>query len=117
MRISNGEKRSAMTGREATFLEQLLNRVFELQQADGVGDRGAVFSRALRHLLLREMKFIGEALEGVGLLDGIQILALKVFDQRHLERHFIGHVANDDGNAPRLARWAARQRRSPAISW
>jgi hypothetical protein len=50
-------------------------------------------------LLLRELKFVNEALESVGLLDGVEIFALKIFDQRHFERKIFGYVAQNDWNA------------------
>jgi hypothetical protein len=45
------------------------------------------------------MEFLREALEGVRLLNWIQIFALKIFNQRHLQGHLIGHVSNHYRNA------------------
>ena len=83
-----------MTGRDAAVFEQFLDRLFEIQEPQRVGDRRAIFSRAFRNLLLREMKPVGQSLKGPRLLDRIQIFALKIFNQRHLERHFIWHFAH-----------------------
>ncbi len=87
--IVDGEECASVTGGDAAFLEQVLDWLFELEQANGIGDRGAVFAGALGDLLLREVKFVDQALKGVRLLDRIEIFALEIFHQRHLERHFL----------------------------
>ncbi len=97
--LSDRKQCPSVAGGKAALFEQVLNRLFEFQKADGVGDGGAVLTGALGDLLLCEAELIREALEGVGLLDRVQVLALEVFDERHLERDFLGNVANDDGNA------------------
>ena len=97
--IVNGEERARVTGGDTAFLKQNLDWLFELEQADGVGNCGPVFAGAVGDLLLREMKFVNKALKGVRLLDGVEIFALEVFHQRHLQRHFFRDVAHDDRNA------------------
>jgi hypothetical protein len=88
-----------VTGGEAPFFEEVLDRPLKFQQSDGVSDRGSVFAGALGYLLLGEDEFVHQALKGAGLFDGIQILALEILDQGHLERHLVAHVANDSRNA------------------
>ena len=70
----------------------------ELEQAQEVGDRGAVLAGALRHLLLGEAEFAGEALVGAGLLDGIEVLALEVLDDGDLHGLLVGDLADDGGD-------------------
>ena len=70
----------------------------ELEQAQEVGDRGAVLAGALRHLLLGEAEFAGEALVGAGLLDGVEILALEVLDDGDLHGLLVGDLADDGGD-------------------
>ena len=103
--IGNGEECASVAGGEATFLEQILNGSFEFEKAHSIGDRGAIFAGAFGDLFLREVKFIDEALKGVRLLDGIEIFPLEIFDQRHLQSHVFGDVANDyrDAAETRLA--------------
>ena len=50
-------------------------------------------------MFLSEIELVGEALEGARLFHGIQIFALKVFDQCHLKRELLGNLANNHGNA------------------
>ena len=92
-----------MTGGQAALFEEFLDRLFEFQQADGVCNGGAVFAGTFGDLLLGEVEFVGQALKCVCLLDGIEILALEVLDQRHFERHLITNVANDGGHTREAA--------------
>ena len=97
--IVDREERPGMASGEAALLEEFLNRRFEFEQADGVGDCGPILSGAFSDLLLREMEFVDEALEGVGLLDRVEILALEIFDQRHFKCEVLRDIAKDDRNA------------------
>ena len=55
------------------------------QQPDIVGNRRAILPDRLRDLFLGQTEIVGEAAVGRGLLDGIEILALNVLDQRRRE--------------------------------
>lgn len=101
--IGDREKRAAMAGREAALFDQVLDHGFQLQEAQRVGDGSAILSGALGDMLLSEIELIGEALECAGLFHGIQIFALEILDERHLEREFLGDLANDNGD-PRQRR-------------
>jgi hypothetical protein len=101
--IGDGEKSAGVAGSDLPFLDEFLDRWFEFQEADGIRDGGPVFAGAFGDLLLREVKFVGKALEGVRLLDGIEILALEVLDEGHLHRHTLGYVADDDGHSMHLS--------------
>lgn len=69
----------------------------EIEEADGVGDRGAAASDARGDFLLGEGELAGEAGVGLGLLDGVEIGALEVFDERELEDLSVGSLADDGG--------------------
>jgi hypothetical protein len=97
--ISYCEKRAAMTRAESALLEQIQDRFLKLEKPKRVGNGGAVLTRAFCNLFLREMKLIGETLECVGLLDWVEVLALKVFNQGHLKSHGVRHVPNHNRNA------------------
>jgi hypothetical protein len=94
--VSDSEKRAGVAGRDSALLDELLDRSFQFQEADGIGDGGAIFSGALGDLFLCEVEFVSETLKGVCLLDGIEILALKILDEGHLHRHTLRYVADDD---------------------
>ena len=70
----------------------------------------AVFPGSLCHLLLREVKCVGEFQERIRLLDGIEIFALQVLHQCHFKRHFVGHVPDNYGDPRKLGTLS----RSPA---
>ena len=89
MGIGDGQEGARVTCCDAAFFEKILDRFLELQQANRVGDGGAVFAGAFGDLLLRQVKLVDQALESVGLLDGVEIFALEVFYQRHFQRHFL----------------------------
>ena len=91
-----------MSGGKAALFEQFLDRTFEFEEADGIGDSGAIFAGSLGDLLLGELKFVDEALEGVGLLDWVEIFALEIFDQRHFQGEIFGYVAQDDRHCVHL---------------
>ena len=97
--VSYSEKGAAVTRAKSALFEQIQDRFLKLEKPKRVGDGGAVLTGAFCDLFLREMKFIGEALECMGLLDRVEVLALKVFNQGHLESHGVRHVSNDNRNA------------------
>ena len=95
-----------MPGGERAVLDELQHRLGQRQQPRRVCDGGARFAHALRHIVLRHAVDILQGAVALRLFNGIQILALEVFDQSHLHgallvrcqdahRHFLepGHAA------------------------
>ena len=74
-----------VAGRELLAGEQRLHRRGEVEQAHGVGDGGAVFADALGDVFLAQVELAGEAHEGLRFLDRVEVLALQVLDERHLQ--------------------------------
>ena len=91
----------------------------EFQQPQVVGDRRAILADLRGDVVLLQMKFVGEPLIGGRGFHRVEILALDVLDQRHLEQPLAvagGDVLDDDRDPGELRRCcAARQRRSPAM--
>ncbi len=54
LQIINSKQGARVSGREAPFFEKVLDGRLELQQADGVCNRGAVFAGPLGDLFLSE---------------------------------------------------------------
>ncbi len=100
--IGDGEESAGVAGGDFSLFDEVLDGGLELEEADGVGDGGAVFAGSLGDLLLGEVEFVGEALEGVRLLDWVEIFALEILDERHLHCHTFRYVADDDGHAVQL---------------
>ena len=69
----------------------------EVEEADGVGDGGATFADFEGDIFLAEMEFLGEASEGFGFFDGVEVFALEIFDEGEFEDFLIGSFANDEG--------------------
>ncbi len=82
----------------------------------GSCDGRAVLAEPRRERLLRVAVLLHQAVERLGELDRVQVLALDVLDERELERLRLGRRPSRRP-APRAARrfWLARQRRSPAM--
>ena len=100
--IFDRQQRAAMARRDFAFFDPFEQRLFERKQADGIGDGGAVLPRSGSHFVLREVKFFHQAVECARLLDGIQILALNVFDERELERLLVAYFSQDNRHAQKL---------------
>src|SRR5690606_19483414 len=62
------------------------------------GHGGAVLACPLGDLFVGEAELAVEALEGVGHLDGVEVLALDVLDERDLHQAVVGEFLDDDGN-------------------
>jgi hypothetical protein len=88
-----------VAGGNSSFFDEVANGWLEFEKADRVGDCRAVLARALCYFLLSQSEFLDQAVEGVALLDGVQIFALEVFNERHFDGALLWHVAHDDGNA------------------
>jgi hypothetical protein len=97
--VLNGKESAPMAGRELPFFEEILDGRFQFQQAQRVCNRGAILAGSLGNLLLRKTEFVGKPLKSASLLDRVQVFALEVFNQRHLQRHLFRHVPHDDRNA------------------
>lgn len=98
-RVANGEERARMACGEAAVFDHFADWIFEAQKAEGVCDGYTLLARALGGFFLREMKFLHQAVESLRLLDGIQVFALEVFDERDFHGFLVGNIVNDDGNA------------------
>src|SRR5215813_3663207 len=86
------QKRSRVSHRELVVFDQLLDLGWKFEQPQGIGDAGSFFPDPASDLLLGYTELLDQTSECVGLLDGVQLLALDVFDQRHLQ-----HVLVSDG--------------------
>ena len=92
------EQSAGVTFRKFAALDRLLNRIRQFQKAQMVGDRNAAFADALAHLLLCPPKLAHQARIGAGGLQGPDVLANQVLDQREGERFLVGQNAHHDRN-------------------
>ena len=85
----------------------------QLQQAEEVRDRRAILADGARDVLLLQVKLVGEPPVGEGLFNRVEVLALDVLDERHLqERSFLSRRDVADGD--RHAQQAGELRGAPA---
>jgi hypothetical protein len=83
---------------EFAFVNEVQDGAVELQQANSVGDGGAVLAGALGDVFLGEAELSHQALKRAGLLNGIKVLSLNVFDQGDFKRQLLGHIAEHGGH-------------------
>ena len=74
-----------MPGVEAPARHQLPQLAGQAQEAQRVRDRGAVAPDPAGDLVLGEAELVLQAVEGLRLLDRVQLLALDVLDEGQLE--------------------------------
>jgi len=92
------EERPAVTGRQACLAQHRLDLVGEVEEAERVRHRGAAPAEVLGELGLGCAELVDQPPVPGGLLDGVQVLALEVLDQRDLEEIPLVHFADDHGH-------------------
>jgi hypothetical protein len=94
VRLEGKQDFSMPDGDSPLFEERLRTRV-QVEKPHGVRDRRSAFADAFGDLILGESEIAMEAFVGAGLLDGIEIFALKIFDESELQHLAIACRAND----------------------
>ena len=84
---------------ELALLEQRLHLVGEVEQPDQVRDRGAAAADAAGELLLGDAEVVDQGGAGAGLVDGVEVLADHVLDQRRLQALVLGRAADHGRDA------------------
>jgi hypothetical protein len=80
---------------EGAIPDESLYFVGEGQQSQGIRDRRSVLADSLGDLLMGKSEVIDELPVAFRLFDGIEIFALKVFDEGERKQLLIGNVSND----------------------
>src|SRR4029078_10234174 len=83
------------THRQSSLLNHLLHARWKLEQPERVRDRRALTSDLLRDLGLCQAEVLDQGEIGARLLDGVEILALDVLDERHFEQPILGDLTDD----------------------
>ena len=76
----------------------LLYLAGEAEDAQKVRDRGAFLAHPLGEVLLGELEFVLEPLVRLGCFERVQVLALDVLDERHLQELALGRFLHDGRN-------------------
>jgi len=87
-----------MTHGKPPLRNKKLDIVRQPQEPEEVRDGRSVLASAIANFFVTETEVASEAIKGLGRFDGIQVLALYVFDQRHFEDAVVGIVLNNGGN-------------------
>ncbi len=110
LRVNDSQQSAAVSSSDVSIFNQVLYRLFKLQEPDGVGDGGSVFAGAVGDIFLSELEIGHQPFKCPRLLEGIEIFALNILNQSDLECLRLGDFADDCGNA----RQTRALRRSPA---
>jgi hypothetical protein len=92
------EQRAGMTGRDMSRCDHLANTGRKQQHAKQICDRRPIFPHRLGDLLLCQLELLDQALITLCLLEGIQIRALQILDEREREHGAIIEIVHDGGN-------------------
>ena len=87
-----------VTDREPAFANETLHVGRKFEQAQRVGDDGAALADLGGDEFLRELKLADELRVAERFFDGIEIFALEIFDERHLQHRAVIRLADEDGD-------------------
>ena len=96
--IGEPENDFGVTDRQPAIADEILHLARQLEQAQRIGDHRTAFADLGGDQFLRELKLADELRVTERFLNGVEILALQVFDQRHLQHRAIIRLADDDGD-------------------
>ena len=109
-RIGLADELTCVSGGQFARTHQRLHRLGQLEQPQRVGDVRAALADDLRHVLLAMIKFLHQRQIAAGLLDGVEIGALHVFDDGEFQRLRIGRLHHGDRHVMQIG----ALRRAPA---
>ena len=95
LRRLDAEQRAGVAHVELAALEHLAHQARQLEEPQQIRDRRARPADGVGCIGVREPEFLDEPVQRARLLDGVQVLALNVLDQRHRDGGLVGNVAND----------------------
>ena len=111
IRIRLTDQHARMSGGKLARPDQRLHRRRQFQQPHRVRDMAAALADDARNIFLRIIELISERLVAGRFFHRIEIGALDVFDDRHLQRFAV--VRFDDDNRHVVQRGALRSTPSP----
>lgn len=96
--VFEGEDGFGVSDGDGACGDEGLDVFVEVEEAHGVGDGCARLAYGFGDFLLFHAELASEADVAGGFFDGVEVGALKVFDERHFEDLAVGGFANDDGD-------------------
>ena len=87
-----------MTHRQFARMQQGEHARRKLEQAERIGNGGAVATHCVRYVLLRQAELRDEPVVPARLVHRRQVVALQVLDQRERQDGAVVHLALDRGN-------------------
>ena len=99
-----------MADRQPAVADEFLHRFRQFQQPQRIGHDRAALADFRGDVLLRELELLRQLRIAVRLLDGVQVFALEIFDERQFQHRAVIGLAGDDGNFRQIQ----KLRRAPA---
>ncbi len=96
--VVDGEECLGVSQGEGVGGDEVLGVVVEIEDSYEVCDAGAFEADALGDVGVVEVEVVGEALESVSAVDGVEVLAVDVFDERGFGGGAVVDVFDDDGD-------------------
>ena len=87
--LGQSENDLGVADRKPAVADEILDGQRQFQQAQGIGHHGAALADLAGDFLLRELELLGELRVAVGFLDGVEIFALEIFDERQFEHRAV----------------------------
>src|SRR6266566_3542304 len=97
-RVSSRASSARVPDGKPAFVQQGEHGSRELEQAEGVGDRGAVAPHRVCDVLLRQTEFRDEALVAARFIHGREVVTLQILDQRERQEGAVVDVALHGGD-------------------
>ena len=87
-----------MPFRQFPLLHQVLDLIRQLEQPEQIRDRRAITTNQSGDLRLGQLELLAETLISRRLVDGGQIVPLKIFDQRQRQQSWVVNLPDNGGN-------------------
>ena len=108
--VRQSENDLGVADRKPPVADELLNRRWQFQQPQCVRHHGAALADLAGDFLLGQLELPGELRVTVGFLEGVEIFALEIFDERQFQHRVVVRLSDDD----RHFRQLQQLRRAPA---
>jgi len=98
LRISNRQQRPGVTRRQITIIDQLLNGLWQFQQAQRIRHMASTFPNNFCQVILRVAEILHELIIPHCFLNRVQVCSLNIFNDGEFERKLVISFDDNNGN-------------------